>query len=195
MDIRRKRYTTRHRASPAGLDRDTARSKDNSAAESPASDGFLEVPRGVSDAEKLNWEDIMPSMKYVSLKYVSELRMTDATCLFQAQRYDGAIYLCGYAIEMALKARICKLHKWDALSPKNSKFKIAIQSHNFVELLELAGLQKELEEAPEYVKTSWKSMLEWSPELRYEVKNRKQPQAGRLFSSSLNVFKWIKEYW
>ena len=35
-------------------------------------------------------------------------------------RYDGSVYLCGYVIELLLKARICKTLNWDGF-PSDSK--------------------------------------------------------------------------
>lgn len=35
-------------------------------------------------------------------------RLADAEALFSACRYDGAIYLCGYAVELKIKAKICR---------------------------------------------------------------------------------------
>lgn len=32
--------------------------------------------------------------------------------------YDAAVYLCGYAVEIALKARICRTLKWTTGFPK-----------------------------------------------------------------------------
>ena len=39
-------------------------------------------------------------------------RARDAEMLLRAGRYDGGVYLCGYAVEIGLKARICKTIKW-----------------------------------------------------------------------------------
>ncbi len=33
---------------------------------------------------------------------------TAAQVLLRAKRFDGAFYLCGYSVELALKARICR---------------------------------------------------------------------------------------
>lgn len=41
------------------------------------------------------------------LKDIIQARLDDADALQVAGRYDGAIYLCGYAVELALKCRIC----------------------------------------------------------------------------------------
>ena len=43
------------------------------------------------------------------LKELAKLRLKEAETLFDAGLYDGAVYVCGYVIELALKARICKL--------------------------------------------------------------------------------------
>jgi len=54
-------------------------------------------------------------MKWTSrsdLQKIARARLRDADVLYRAQRYDGAIYLCGYAVEIALKARICKALAW-----------------------------------------------------------------------------------
>lgn len=58
-------------------------------------------------------------MQTITIKELSELckeRLKDAEILIKAQRYDGAYYLCGYVIELALKKRICKTLNWDGFS-------------------------------------------------------------------------------
>lgn len=46
------------------------------------------------------------------LKAIARARLRDAHLLLRAKRFDGAFYLCGYAVELALKARICRTLKW-----------------------------------------------------------------------------------
>jgi hypothetical protein len=41
------------------------------------------------------------------LRGIAQARLDDADTLFQANRFDGSVYLCGYAVEIALKAKIC----------------------------------------------------------------------------------------
>jgi HEPN domain-containing protein len=43
------------------------------------------------------------------LKALAELRLEEAEALFEAGCYNGAVYLAGYVVELALKARICRL--------------------------------------------------------------------------------------
>jgi hypothetical protein len=38
------------------------------------------------------------------LKKLANLRLKEAEALFDAQLYEGAAYLCGYAVEMALSS-------------------------------------------------------------------------------------------
>lgn len=45
------------------------------------------------------------------LKKIAAARLRDAEILYQGKRYDGAFYLCGYAVELTLKAKICKTLK------------------------------------------------------------------------------------
>jgi len=37
------------------------------------------------------------------LKELAKLRLKEAETLFEAELYDGAVYLCGYVIEFALQ--------------------------------------------------------------------------------------------
>ena len=39
------------------------------------------------------------------LDNIARARLEDAKTLLAASRFDGATYLCGYAVEVALKAR------------------------------------------------------------------------------------------
>jgi hypothetical protein len=43
---------------------------------------------------------------------IARARIEDAQALLTAGRFDGATYLYGYAVEVALKARICRPLGW-----------------------------------------------------------------------------------
>ncbi len=47
-----------------------------------------------------------------TLRALSAARLEDARALLAAGQNEGAIYLCGYAVELALKARICETLDW-----------------------------------------------------------------------------------
>ena len=54
------------------------------------------------------------------LKQIARARLKDAEVLLGAKRYDGASYLCGYALEVALKAKICETLKWKSFPATNA---------------------------------------------------------------------------
>lgn len=56
------------------------------------------------------------------LRTLARARLKDADVLFAATRYDAATYLCGYAIELALKARICQTLRWTHFPETNKEF-------------------------------------------------------------------------
>ena len=98
------------------------------------------------------------------LRDLAQLRLREAAALFDAELYDGCVYLCGYVVELALKARICAI--LDIVEyPETRHFK----THDFDELKLLAGLQREitLEGNPELFKY-WSAATEWKPEWRYQ---------------------------
>lgn len=45
------------------------------------------------------------------LTSTARAHLADARLLARNGRYDGAVYVCGYAVEIALKARICRTLK------------------------------------------------------------------------------------
>ena len=89
------------------------------------------------------------------------VRLEDAQVLLDHRRYDGAAYICGYAVEFALKARICDTLNTNAYPDKISGFK----THNLETLLFLTGQES-------HVKLNalaeWTFVLQiWQPEMRY----------------------------
>ena len=47
-------------------------------------------------------------ISHEQLKEIARRRLKDAKILYREKSYTGALYLCGYAIELALKAIICR---------------------------------------------------------------------------------------
>ena len=107
-----------------------------------------------------------------TLRSLSVARLEDARVLCANSRYDGAAYICGYAVELALKARIC-----DTLNvisyPKLRDFKI----HDLNTLLLLSGLQKSI---TSNYRTTWNlATAKWGPDLRYQAINTISDQEGQ----------------
>lgn len=61
------------------------------------------------------------------LVQLARMRLADAEALRAANQLNGAFDLCGYAVELALKARICKTQKMERLS-RNGKGTKNLQS-------------------------------------------------------------------
>lgn len=76
-----------------------------------------------------------------SLQQLAESRLHEAKSLMRDGLYDGAVYLAGYSLELALKARICRL--LDSDYPLEGPF-ISFKTHSYNTLLRLAGLEKAL---------------------------------------------------
>jgi len=102
------------------------------------------------------------------LKKIASARLKDAKVLYQNNRLDGAVYLCGYAIELTLKAKICKTLKWSGFPSTNSEFQglQSFKTHRLDLLLSLSGQESK-------VKTvyfaDWSIVANWDPETRYSI--------------------------
>lgn len=101
------------------------------------------------------------------LKNIARARIKDAEILFSAGRYDGAMYICGYALELGLKARICRTLKWSNYPSTNKEFANyrSFKTHDLDVLLHLSGIE-------EKIKTGffldWSNVATWNPEARYD---------------------------
>jgi hypothetical protein len=73
-------------------------------------------------------------------------RLKDAETLLNAQRFDGAVYLCRYAIEIALKYKICKTLNWHAFLSSNKDFENykSLKTHDLDVLLSFTGIETEI---------------------------------------------------
>ena len=108
------------------------------------------------------------------LQELARLRLEEAEALFAGGFYDGCAYLCGYVVELALKARICALIGVDDY-PDNlgDRLKRAFRTHDLNELKLLAGMQEEITPRNKPINqalyTNW-SASRWTTAGRYEPK-------------------------
>ncbi|HBB88531.1 MAG TPA: hypothetical protein DC047_13040 [Blastocatellia bacterium] len=61
-------------------------------------------------------------IEHGELLEIAEERLKDAEALLAAGRYDGAIYLGGYVVELALKSCICRILNWKGFPQTRSEF-------------------------------------------------------------------------
>jgi hypothetical protein len=70
---------------------------------------------------------------------------------------DASAYLCGYAVEIALKARICQTLSWGGYPETNAEFRY---------FLHLSGREDRIKKNPDLL-TDWSVARPWNPEQRY----------------------------
>jgi len=100
------------------------------------------------------------------LRKLAKARLKDSKILCSAKRYDGAVYICGYVIELGLKLRICKTLKWEGFPSSNSEFQNfrSFKTHNLDVLLLLSGIEEKVK--TQYL-PEWSAITSWDPEARY----------------------------
>lgn len=99
------------------------------------------------------------------LTKTARAHLRDAGIRYRRGSYDGASYLCGYAVEIALKARICRTLRWSGFPSTPGEFQNvkSVQTHNFEALL-FTGLENRIK-VVQY--DDWVIVKKWTPEHRY----------------------------
>lgn len=126
-------------------------------------------------------------------------RLKEAKALLDLGKWDGAYYLAGYAVELALKACIIKmLMATDAFPDK--EFSKNCYTHSFEKLVGLAKLEatrKSAMDADPELDKNWKLMDEWSEEKRYHRIDQAEAEAlyNAIADAAHGVFPWIKTQW
>lgn len=138
----------------------------------------------------------------VELKELARTRLKEARALYNSGLYDGASYLAGYVVELALKARICKLLDLDKY-PETGEAARSFKTHKLDDLLRLAGLQRKFDQAkasnPNLL-THWSLVTEWSEQFRYNPVGSSPRIRAREIIAALEdpidgIFTWLKKYW
>lgn len=82
------------------------------------------------------------------LDNIARARIEDAKALLTAGRFDGSTYLCGYAVEVALKAQICRTLNWTEFPSTSSEFQAyrSFQTHELDVLLRLSGQEERIKQ-------------------------------------------------
>jgi len=141
-------------------------------------------------------------ISYKEIQKIAKTRLEDSKILCKKGRYSGAIYICGYANELALKAIICKKLKLRGIPNHSNEFKIIqdIKTHNLEYLLNLLSkLDKNIsDEILINKKGDWNIILDWDPEQRYipiDEKSQKQwkQEAKDLINSTSKILNYLWE--
>lgn len=130
---------------------------------------------------------------------LAEDRLAEAKALLDLGRWDGAYYLAGYAVELALKACIIKrLMATDGFPDKD----LSKNSYTHVvrTLAETAGIYDSLKtamDADPNLELNWNLVREWSEQKRYHRIGK--DEAESLFAAitdvATGVLTWIRTHW
>ena len=130
------------------------------------------------------------------LQELSRLRLREAEALYKAHLFDGAVYLAGYAVELALKARICRLLRVREY-PLSGDIGRAFKVHSLEQLKVLAGLTTEIDvKRNKELFDNWSKAVEWDPEQRYDTPGKYNDRTAKLILDGLTakpngVFTWL----
>lgn len=131
------------------------------------------------------------------LRELAALRLKEAETLFAAGLYDGCAYLCGYVVEIALKARICTVL---GLTEYPDEMRGTFWTHDFDRLRLLAGLKNEIALTSGPLFDNWSLVTKWKEERRYEPAGTYDRNEAEKFLSAVSadpdgVFTWLSKRW
>ena len=136
------------------------------------------------------------------LQKIAITRLREAKVLYNNGLYDGAVYMCGYVVEAALKARICK-HLQMKQYLDTGDLKNVFLSHDFDRLLLLSGLKNRINLANRRgtnLFKHWSILTTWTPDMRYAVVGTYTKQYAEdiiraLEDSNDGFLVWIRKLW
>ncbi len=136
------------------------------------------------------------------LKKLARARLKETKTLFNDGLYDGTCYLAGYVVELALKARICKVLDLTEYL-ETGEISRSFKTHRLDDLVRLAGLHRKFEQAkmnnPNFL-NNWAVISDWSEQFRYNPLGTSSEQLAREVIDALEdrndgVFTWLKRHW
>ncbi len=128
-----------------------------------------------------------------SLYDLAKCRFEEAKILVSNNKADGAVYLCGYAIELMLKRRIVRILEWDGFPENRPEFegKQSFKSHNLSLLLVLSGMEKKIQ-SDDSLYAKWQIAGAWDSEIRYRlVGTTKISEADDVIAASKDILNFI----
>jgi hypothetical protein len=117
---------------------------------------------------------------------VARLRLEDAAVLLKEKRYNGAIYLAGYAIECQLKFAVCDRRGMVYLPS-------VLEVHDWDRLVDQAGLAAPLSKQRTIATLYATLSEEWAPLLRYRAANYDPHEAHVLYKQMCMVYEFLNE--
>jgi len=123
------------------------------------------------------------------LKILAKARLDDAITLYKQNRYEGAIYLCGYAVELALKYKICQKLGWHEYLPTKFDNDRTFYTHKLEDLKFLSGMQNILDDHNTQLHVYWTIITSWNEQLRYDIAPQSKNNARASLRASIRLYK------
>jgi HEPN domain-containing protein len=113
-------------------------------------------------------------------------RLDDAQALPGQRRYNGAVYLAGYAVECQLKYAYCKRFNVVHLPA-------SLETHDWDVLVEKAQLRAEIN-LDRRMRAFYQALADrWGPSLRYSTSRLSKSEAERLYTELKELYRFIVE--
>jgi hypothetical protein len=127
-------------------------------------------------------------VKATVFRAASMERYKDAECLHVAGRFQGAIYLCGYALECELKRRVCVARGIASMEEREAKR----LGHELPELLDAACMAKLLSGNRDLLVAFQAIVGRWSTDLRYSGGGSSRKDSDRFLRDSWMLLSWLR---
>lgn len=126
-------------------------------------------------------------------------RRADAQSLFDAERWQGAMYLAGYALECLLKAKLMKQYGCRQLDDLGDEFvrrglledSSSVYTHEFALLLKWSGRLNSLQQ-DRTINRAFAKANRWSPSWRYSSAASQRESAEEFLVAIDSVRQWVE---
>jgi HEPN domain-containing protein len=117
---------------------------------------------------------------------LAKMRLLDAEVLLKGKRYEGAVYLAGYAVECALKWAVTEREETIYLDG-------ALETHDLDILLKASGLDHYMSEDSK-IRPLFSALSDgWGPQGRYSGQRIAAKEASLLYNQARQVYTWVIE--
>ena len=132
------------------------------------------------------------------IQALAKSKIDEADCLLKNKFYDAAFHIGGYAVELMLKARVCKTLGIDDFfqfnKGKQELYK-PYKVHDYEYLIILSGIYMEFEQAQTDVsfKAHWSVVSQWNEGYRY-LTGKSEKDAKDFLTSLGIIVRWIETF-